>query len=198
MKRGGRIKHDPAKAQERALRRQERREAEGPRPEDIAREARRAAGERAHLASVTNVNVREVERERAKPTVQKRRRPLTEASREQRAAVANKACVVCRCGPCDPAHLLPLGVCADGDGDPRAVVPLCRKHHDEYDGTTGHAPSLDLLPWLEPHYRTELAFAVERFGLLSTLRRVTNDRYAAIRPGESVQNSANREREDET
>ncbi len=175
LKRTGRIKHDPVKAAERALRRQERREAEGLRPEDIAREARRAAGERAHLASVTNVNVREVEREGANPTVQpKRRRPLTEASREQRAAVANKACVVCRCGPCDPAHLLPLGVCADGDGDPRAVIPLCRGldgHHRAYDDG-----DLDLLPYLEPHYRTELAFAVERFGLVSTLRRVTNER----------------------
>ncbi len=187
MKRGGRIPFDPAKAQERALRRQERRAAEPPRPEDLAREARRTAREAVRSPGA------QLER---KPTTPKRRRPLTEASPEQRAAIAGKACVVCRMSPCDPAHLLPLGQCPDGDGDPRAVVPLCRQHHREYDGTTGHEPSLDLLPYLEPHYRTELAFAVERFGLVSTLKRVTNDRYAAIRPGESVQSRTNRERED--
>jgi hypothetical protein len=62
-------------------------------------------------------------------------------------------------------------LCPDTDGDPRAVVPLCRRHHDAYDHE-----GLDILPFLEPHFRVELAFAVERFGLLSTLRRVTNER----------------------
>lgn len=113
------------------------------------------------------------------PSQPKRRRPISEASPAQRAAVADRACVVCREPGCDPAHLVPRGLCADGDGDPRAVVPLCRAHHRQYDGAPGVDPSLDLLPYLEPHYRTELAFAVERFGLLSTLRRVTNDRESA-------------------
>ncbi len=171
MKRGGRIPFDPEKAEERRLRREARREAEGPRPEDLNREARRVAGEAAHQARAT------LER---KPTVPKRRRPISEASPEQREAVALKACVARREGPChgpvDPAHLIPRGLCPDTDGDPRAVVPLCRHHHDGYDGKPGVAPSLDLLPYLEPHYRDELAFAVQRVGLLSTLRRVTNER----------------------
>ncbi len=167
MKRTGRIPFDPVKAAERAQRRAERRAAEPPRPEDRAREERRAA----RLAVVSE----------RKPTVPKRR-VISEASPEQREAVALKACVARREGPChgpvDPAHLIPRALCPDTDGDPRAVVPLCRHHHDGYDGKPGVAPSLDLLPYLEPHYRDELAFAVQRVGLLSTLRRVTNDRYA--------------------
>jgi hypothetical protein len=165
MKRGTRIQTDPAKTQERAERRAQRRASEPPRPEDLNREKRRAAGEAAHVPRA------QLER---KPTVAQRRRPISEASPEQRAAVANRACVVCRVSPCDPAHLIPKGLCADGDGDPLAVVPLCRGadgHHRAYDDG-----DLDLLPFLEPHFRTELAFAVERFGLISTLRRVTNER----------------------
>jgi hypothetical protein len=107
-----------------------------------------------------------------RPTAsQTKRRPISQASPEQRAAVAGKACVVCRETPTDPAHLIPAGMCPDGDGDPRAVVPLCRSHHRAFD-----QGGLDLLPFLEPHYRNELAFAVERFGLMSTVRRVTNQR----------------------
>lgn len=132
--------------------------ADGPRPEDLAREERRTALQEASDAS---------RREAPKP----KRKLISEASPQQRAAVAGKACIVCRERPVDPAHLLPRGLCADGDGDARAVVPLCRRHHRLYD--TG---LLDLLPYLEPGFRTELAFAVERHGLLSTVRRVTNER----------------------
>lgn len=95
-------------------------------------------------------------------------------SERQRVKVMERACIVCsHPGPCDPAHVIPKGMASD-DGDPRAVVPLCRTCHRAYD--TG---SLDILPSLEPHWRSELAFAVERVGLVATLRRVTNERLAA-------------------
>jgi HNH endonuclease len=84
------------------------------------------------------------------------------------------ACVVCKGEPCDPAHVIPRGLLTEGQDDPRAVIPLCRGHHDAFD----HG-DLSLLAYLEPYYRPELAFAVQRFGLVSTLRAVTNDRAAA-------------------
>ena len=110
---------------------------------------------------------------RAAPSVT-RARPVSVASREQRAAVAECRCIVCGETPTDPAHLLPRGLADDGDGDPRAVVPLCREHHRDYD-----EGGLSLLAHLEPHYREAIAFAVSRVGLVATLRRVTNDRRAA-------------------
>lgn len=157
MKRS-RLSYDPVQAAERRKRRETRREQEGPRPEDTARDERRAAREQLREAS-----------QRAAPPP--KRRPISEASPEQRAAVAGQRCLVCPIKRVDPAHLIPVGVCRDGDGDPRAVVPLCRTHHRAYD--TGE---LDLLPYLEPTFRVALAFAVERYGLMSTVRRVTNTR----------------------
>jgi hypothetical protein len=176
MKSGRSLSTNPALAAERRARREQRRASDPPRPEDLNREARRAAREAARsqpTALTTDRKPRTPLKRTAMATATKRR-PISEASPEQRAAVAIKACVVCRESPTDPAHLLPRGLCPDGDGDPRAVVPLCRDHHREYD-----EGGLDLLPYLEPWHRTELAFAVERFGLLSTLRRVTNQREAA-------------------
>ncbi len=184
MKRGGRIKTDPVKAAERAQRRAERRASEPPRAEDLAREARRTARETVRSPGA------QLER---KPTTPKRRRPISEASPDQRIAVALQPCLVDASheGKTQPAHLIPRGMLTVGQEDRRAVVPLCPFCHRAYDDGT-----LSLLEHLEPRFRVELAFAVERFGLVSTLKRVTNDRYAAIRPGESVQSSANRERED--
>lgn len=114
--------------------------------------------------------------ERAGGDVRRQRaRPVSEASPAQRAKCRDAACVVCRRpGPSDPAHLIDRGLLTAGQDDPLAVIPLCRQHHDAYD-----AEQLDLLPYLEPHRRDELAFAVQRYGLVATLRRVTNDRDAA-------------------
>ncbi len=103
-----------------------------------------------------------------------RRAPVSPASPAQRARVKGKACIVCAQGPCHPAHLIDRSL--GGGDDPRAVVPLCPLHHREYDEA-----GLDLLRWLEPRYREELAYAVELVGLVATLRRVTNDRWAAER-----------------
>lgn len=106
------------------------------------------------------------------------RRAVSEASAAQRAKCREQACVVCRRpAPSDPAHLIDRALLAAGQDDPLAVIPLCREHHDAFD----HG-RLDLLPYLEPHRRDELAYAVQRYGLLATLRRVTNDRWVSVRP----------------
>lgn len=78
------------------------------------------------------------------------------------------ACLVCWKSPTDRAHLIDRSLVPDRYEDPRRVVFLCREHHDAYD-----AHELDLLPYLEPTHRSELSRAVEVFGLLGTLERVT-------------------------
>lgn len=77
------------------------------------------------------------------------------------------ACIVCwRQG--EHAHLIDRSLCPDPYQEPRRIVALCREHHERYD-----AHQLDLLPYLEPGHRSELARAVECVGLLGTLKRVT-------------------------
>lgn len=88
-------------------------------------------------------------------------------NKAQREAIDGQFCLVCAQMPVEPAHLIDRSLCND-QADPRAVVPLCPVHHRQYDDH-----DLDLLPYLEPRFRVELGFAVERFGLLSTLNRVT-------------------------
>lgn len=97
------------------------------------------------------------------------------ASNAQRRKVAGQPCLVCWQLPSDPAHLIDRSLVPDPTGDPLRVVPLCRKHHDAYDDR-----DLDLLPYLRRQGR-EVGHAVEIFGLLSTLERVTNTRWSAIR-----------------
>jgi hypothetical protein len=96
------------------------------------------------------------------------------ASTAQRVKVRELSCVVCA-DPnekCDPAHLIPRTATSVGQEDPLAVVPLCRAHHREFDEGL-----LSLLEYLEPRYRLEVAFAVERVGLITALRRITNSRW---------------------
>ena len=84
------------------------------------------------------------------------------------------ACIVCW-QPGEGAHLIDRSLFPDKYGDPRRVVPLCREHHEAYDAHT-----LDLLPYLEPNHRSELARAVECVGLLATLQRVTGATQARL------------------
>ena len=102
----------------------------------------------------------------------KKRKPISPASPAQRTAIKDRACLACAAPPgsCDPAHLIDRSVAGEGQEDPLAVIPLCRQCHTSYDQFGG----LDVLPFLEPHHRDVLAFAVERYGLLRTLQRVTN------------------------
>ena len=115
-------------------------------------------------------------RRRAAPRAEKtlerrtplRRSPSLAASEAQRAAVAGRACIVCgtSAGPVDPAHLIPRSL--GGCGDVFCVVPLCRHHHRAYD-----RGELDLLPYLEPGWRAQLAHAVGHVGLMGALRRIS-------------------------
>jgi hypothetical protein len=85
----------------------------------------------------------------------------------QRAAVAGRPCIVCGSDRrIDPAHLIPRSL--GGGGDPLCVVPLCRTPcHRAYD-----EGRLDLLPYLEPAWRAQLAHAVGHVGLMGALRRI--------------------------
>jgi hypothetical protein len=92
------------------------------------------------------------------------------AAPAQRAKVAGRRCLVCgSVARVDPAHLIPRSL--GGCDEPDCVVPLCRTHHRVYD-----AGALDLLPFLEPRWRAELAHAVQHVGLLGAIRRVTGRR----------------------
>lgn len=101
-----------------------------------------------------------------------RRVSVSPASHEQRVKVAHERCIVCRGRPVDPAHLVSRGL--GGCDAPDCVVALCRDHHRAFD-----RGELDLLPYLEPGHRRELAHAVEHLGLMGALRRLTGRRWGA-------------------
>jgi hypothetical protein len=110
-----------------------------------------------------------------------KRRAISPASTDQREAVRDRACVVCRQGPCDPAHVIDRSI--GGDDHPDAVVPLCRTCHTAYD-----EGGMDLLPYLEPHYRDAQAYAVSLVGIARAYDRITNSR--TVQPGVESRNRA--------
>jgi hypothetical protein len=92
------------------------------------------------------------------------------ASDAQRAAVAGRSCIVCGSEKrVDPAHLIPRSL--GGCGHALCVTALCRRCHRAYD-----RGELDLLPYLEPAWRAQLAHAVGHVGLIGVLRRITATR----------------------
>jgi hypothetical protein len=96
------------------------------------------------------------------------------ATERQRAAVAGRRCIVCGTDRrIDPAHLIPRSL--GGCGDPLCTCPLCRPCHRAYD-----RGELDLLPYLEPAWRAQLAHAVGHVGLIAALRRITATRSAGV------------------
>jgi hypothetical protein len=101
------------------------------------------------------------------------------ATERQRAAVAGRTCIVCGADRrIDPAHLIPRSL--GGCGDALCVVPMCRAHHRAYD-----RGELDLLPYLEPGWRTQLAHAVAHVGLIGALRRISGQRQPLGLSGDS-------------
>jgi hypothetical protein len=56
-----------------------------------------------------------------------------------------------------------------GCGSALCVTALCRRCHRSYD-----AGELDLLPYMEPAYRAQLAHAVAHVGLIGALRRISS------------------------
>jgi hypothetical protein len=119
-------------------------------------------------------------------TTARRRRPISPASKAQREKIAlNPFCV--NCGreqsewlAVDPGHLCPRGL--GGCDDPDCVVGLCRTfagegcHRDVDDG------KVDLLPKLEPRYRTELAHCIMHLGLEGARKRLAPSLYRRESP----------------
>src|SRR5205807_1120006 len=102
------------------------------------------------------------------------RTPSMAATESQRAAVAGQCCIVCGSHRrIDPAHRIPRSL--GGCGDPLCTCPLCRSCHGAYD-----RGELDLLPFLEPTSRAQLAHAVGHVGLIAALRRITGSRSAGV------------------
>jgi hypothetical protein len=96
-----------------------------------------------------------------------RRTESLAATDSQRAAVAGRVCIVCGATQrVDPMHVIPRSL--GGCGDPLCIVPGCRRCHRAYD--TGQ---LDLLPYLEPGWRAQVAHAVGHVGLVGALRRIS-------------------------
>jgi hypothetical protein len=88
------------------------------------------------------------------------------ASEAQRAKIRGAACVVClQTKGITPAHLAARSL--GGCDHPDCVVPLCWMHHRAYD--TGR---LELLPYLEPRWRAEVAHAVLHLGLIGAYYRL--------------------------
>ena len=98
---------------------------------------------------------------------------VSEAQRQK--VHAHAVCVVCGRDAfevrIDPAHVVSRA--HSPEESPLDVVAMCRAHHIAYD----QERTLDLLPYLEPHHREELAQAVRRVGLLTALQRITNQRW---------------------
>ena len=92
------------------------------------------------------------------------------ASDAQREKIIGGVCVVClQTKGITPAHLAPRSL--GGCDHPDCVVPLCWLHHRTYD--TGR---LELLPYLEPAWRDEVAHAVVHLGLIGAVRRLAPGR----------------------
>lgn len=116
--------------------------------------------------------VSELGRSEAQP----KRKPISPATPEQKAKVSGLACIAADAGPCmgpiDPMHLIDRSLAPSTGDDIRAVVPGCRRHHRQYDDH-----DLDLSPYLEPRWRTEVAWAIEAVGLFQALWRITGKRW---------------------
>ena len=122
------------------------------------------------VAGVSTPNMKEGTTDEAHPasparparTPRRRTTPLARtaslaATDAHRAAVAGRPCIVCGSEHrVDAAHVVPRAL---GCGDALCVCPLCRRCHAAYD-----AGELDVLPYLEPAYRAQLAHAVGMSG----------------------------------
>lgn len=102
-------------------------------------------------------------------------RAVSPASKEQRAKLVGRSCIVTgdREG-LTPAHLCDRSL--GGCDSPLCVVPLRADVHRAYDD---HA--LDLLPYLEAHgLREEIAHAVMHLGLIGAMERLTGESWRPV------------------
>jgi hypothetical protein len=94
---------------------------------------------------------------------------------EQKARVAERVCICCgkHFDECDPAHVIPRAhpkLSKAAADDVRAVVPLCRQCHEDFDD------GMDLLPYLEPAWRDSQEWAAGAVGLASAMRSIGGER----------------------
>ena len=95
--------------------------------------------------------------------------PSMAATDAQRTAVAGRRCIVCGSDKrVDPAHLISrsIGGCGDPPAASRSAASSPRYDRGE----------LDLLPYLEPAWRAQLAHAVGHVGLVAAPRRISGAR----------------------
>jgi hypothetical protein len=102
-------------------------------------------------------------------------RAISPASKEQRAAIRGRPCIVTGSHEgVTPTHLTDRAL--GGCDSPFCVVPVRIDKHRDYD-----EHRLDLLPYLEAHgLRQELAHAVTHLGLIGALQRITNVDWAPV------------------
>ena len=100
--------------------------------------------------------------------------PASKPQQEKRKTL-QPYCIHCGDPATDSMHIIPRGMHTGGQDDPRATVSGCRACHRAYD-----SGRLSLLEDLEMVAREELAFAVERVGLVVALQRITNARWAPV------------------
>lgn len=137
---------------------------------------------RAERSSMKRSPLRRRSKLRARKQLQRRtslqRSPAMAATESQRAAVAGRTCIVCGTDRrIDPMHVIPRSL--GGCGDRLCVVPGCRGCHRAYD-----RGDLDLLPYLEPAWRAQVAHAVGHVGPIGALRRISGGRQTGRALGE--------------
>jgi hypothetical protein len=103
-----------------------------------------------------------------------KRRPISPASKAQRAKVKGARCVHCKLPARDPMHLCPRS--RGGCDDPLCVVPGCRRCHRLFD-----EGKLDLMRDLVRGFRAELAHAQLHMSPIALVERLTGCR-VVLRP----------------
>lgn len=108
-----------------------------------------------------------------------KRGPVGRCTDAQKARVIEHCCIVCgkHFNRCQPAHLVPRGHPKMSDAaadDVRAVVPLCHEDHLSFD------EGMDLLPYLEPHWRDAQEWAAGAVGLATAVRSISGEPVRAV------------------
>lgn len=120
--------------------------------------------------------VREFQR-RGTANSNRKRRPISEASPEQREKVKDQRCANCGGAYCDPAHLTSRA--QGGCDDAACVIALCRICHDRLDGRLPRSRELDLAAVLAlPEFSVERAHMASHLSFPAALQRLTGERWA--------------------
>ena len=125
-------------------------------------------------------------RKQLKRNASLQRTPSMVATEAQRAAVAGRNCIVCGSRLADRSGAPHTQVAGRMRSTPCCVTALCRPCHRAYD-----RGELDLLPYLEPAWRAQVAHAVGHVGLVGALRRISGRDRAETILSDLVREGAN-------